>query len=260
LAGQINGTTGYEEAGGQGVLAGLNAGLRVREKAPLVLGSESSYIGVLVDDLVTRGVDEPYRLFTSRSEFRLTVRQDNALHRLAPVGLAHEFYTDAERARIDARMAEHDRIWQVARETSARPELVESLVTRAGGLPLAHAVRVVELAKRNNITLDSVLAAVGVTESFSRDELTTVELEIKYAGYFERERLAADRMARMAEMALPVDAPYEMMKSLSTESRQKLAARRPQTLAQASSIPGVSPSDLQNLVLELERLRATPAT
>jgi tRNA uridine 5-carboxymethylaminomethyl modification enzyme len=259
LAGQINGTTGYEEAGGQGVIAGCNAGLRARERDPLVLGRESSYIGVLVDDLVTRGVDEPYRLFTSRSEFRLTVRQDNALHRLAPIGLSRDFYTDAERARIEARMAEHERIWDVARETSARPERVESLVVAAGGQPLAHAVRVVELAKRNGIALDAALAAAGVTESFSRDELTTVELEIKYAGYFEKERLAAERMVKLAEFALPADAPYEMMKTLSVESRQKLAARRPLTLAQASSIPGVRPADLQNLVLEIERLRSAHA-
>jgi tRNA uridine 5-carboxymethylaminomethyl modification enzyme len=259
LAGQINGTTGYEEAGGQGVVAGLNAGFRARDRAPLVLGRESSYIGVLVDDLVTRGVDEPYRLFTSRSEFRLTVRQDNALHRLAPIGLAQGIYTSAEQERIDGRSAEHARIWQVARETSARPEAVEQLVTAAGGAPLAHAVRVVELAKRNGITLDAVLAAVGVSEPFSRDEVTTVELEIKYSGYFEKERFAADRLAKMAEMPLPADAPYELMKTLSMESRQKLAARRPQTLAQAASIPGVRPADLQNLVLELERLRSAVA-
>lgn len=255
LAGQINGTTGYEEAGGQGVLAGLNAGLRARDRAPLVLGRESSYIGVLVDDLVTRGVDEPYRLFTSRSEFRLTVRQDNALHRLAPIGLAQGIYSDAERARIDARATEYERLFYVARETSARPDLVERLVTAAGGLPLHHAVRVVELAKRNGVALEDVLTAVGVTESFSRDELTTVDLEIKYSGYFEKERFAANRLARMAELPLPADAPYERMKTLSMESRQKLAARRPQTIAQASSIPGVSPADLQNLVLEIERLR-----
>ncbi len=259
LAGQINGTTGYEEAGGQGVLAGVNAGLRARDRAPLVLGRESSYIGVLVDDLVTRGVDEPYRLFTSRSEFRLTVRQDNALHRLAPIGLEHGLFSDVERARIEGRAAEHQRIWQVARETSARPEVVESIVTRAGGLPLAHAVRVVELAKRNNVALDAVLSAVGVAEEFSRDELTTVELEIKYSGYFEKERFAAERLARMADLTLPADAPYETMKTLSMESRQKLAARRPLTLAQASSIPGVRPADLQNLVLEIERLRGQAA-
>jgi tRNA uridine 5-carboxymethylaminomethyl modification enzyme len=260
LAGQINGTTGYEEAGGQGVLAGLNAGFRARDREPLVLGRESSYIGVLVDDLVTRGVDEPYRLFTSRSEFRLTVRQDNALHRLAPIGLAQGIYTPSEQERIEGRSAEYQRIWQVARETSARPEAVEALVTGAGGSPLAHAIRVVELAKRNGISLEGALAAVGVTEPFSRDELTTVELEIKYSGYFEKERFAADRLSRMAEMPLPTDAPYELMKTLSMESRQKLAARRPQTLAQASSIPGVSPSDLQNLVLEIERLRSTHAS
>ena len=260
LAGQINGTTGYEEAGGQGTLAGLNAGLRARDRAPLVLGREHSYIGVLVDDLVTRGVDEPYRLFTSRSEFRLTVRQDNALHRLAPIGLAHGIFGDVERARIDARATEYERLWQVARETSARPDLVDPLVTAAGGSPLAHAVRVVELAKRNGMSLDQILAATGVAEPFSRDELTTVDLEIKYSGYFEKERLAADRLARMADLPLPVDAPYAQMKTLSMESRQKLAARRPQTLAQASSIPGVRPADLQNLVLEIERLRPSEAT
>ena len=125
---------------------------------------------------------------------------------------------------------------------------------------MAHAVRVVELAKRNGMSLDQILAATGVAEPFSRDELTTVDLEIKYSGYFEKERLAADRLARMADLPLPVDAPYAQMKTLSMESRQKLAARRPQTLAQASSIPGVRPADLQNLVLEIERLRPSEAT
>ena len=255
FAGQINGTTGYEEAGAQGVVAGLNAGLAALHRPAVTFGRETSYIGVLVDDLVTRGVDEPYRLFTSRSEFRLTVRQDNALRRLAPTGLELGIYSDDERQMIDERFTAEDRAMTLARETSARGDQVDLLLTAAGGSALPHAVRVVELAKRQGVELRALFAATGVGGDIPFEALTTVELEIKYDGYFKRERIAVDRMKRMGEFVLPDDAPYELFKTLSVESRQKLAHRRPATLAQAASIPGVNPSDLQNLILEIEKLR-----
>jgi tRNA uridine 5-carboxymethylaminomethyl modification enzyme len=259
FAGQINGTTGYEEAGAQGVVAGLNAGRAALDKPAVTFGRETSYIGVLVDDLVTRGVDEPYRLFTSRSEFRLTVRQDNALRRLASVGLELGLYSDDERQTIDDRFSAEDRAMILARETSARGEQVDQLLAAAGSSTLPHAVRVVDLAKRQGVELHALFTATSVGGDIPLDALTTVELEIKYDGYFKRERVAAERMKRMGAFALPDDAPYELFTTLSVESRQKLARRKPATLAQASSIPGVSPADLQNLILEIEKLRGARA-
>jgi tRNA uridine 5-carboxymethylaminomethyl modification enzyme len=256
FAGQINGTTGYEEAGAQGVVAGLNAALRASDREPVTFGRETSYIGVLCDDLVTRGVDEPYRLFTSRSEFRLTVRQDNALRRMSDIGMSLGLYDEHEQQVIARRAHEESRAMVLARETQARGDQVDAQLVAAGTSPLLHPVRVAELAKRQGASLAALFAATGITEPLSRDALVTVELELKYAGYFVKERYAADRLRRMGEYALPHDAPYDRMHTLSVESRQKLAARRPLSLAQAASVPGVSPADLQNLILEIERSRS----
>ena len=260
FAGQINGTTGYEEAAGQGVVAGLNAALAAQNRPPLVLGRETSYIGVLIDDLVTRGVDEPYRLFTSRSEFRLTVRQDNALRRLGPIALALGIYTDPERGVIAKRIEMEDRAMELAETTSIRPEEAAAILTRAGSAPLTQPIRIVEVARRQETSLYDLLAAVGVGSDLSIEALVTADLEIKYAGYFERERAQAERMRRMGDFALDPDLDYQDMRSLSFEARQKLAKIKPQSLAQASRIPGVSPSDLQNLVIEIERRRRLAAT
>jgi tRNA uridine 5-carboxymethylaminomethyl modification enzyme len=260
FAGQINGTTGYEEAAGQGFVAGLNAALRAKDRAPIVLGRETSYIGVLIDDLVTRGVDEPYRLFTSRSEFRLTVRQDNALRRLGPIGMKLGVYSDDEHGVIANRLASEDEAIRLAESTSIRPEQAAAILETAGSTNLPHALRITEVAKRQEVSLRDLFAATGVGEQLSPEAVVTADLEIKYAGYFERERVQADRMRRMGDFILDSDLEYEEMKSLSFEARQKLSRIRPQTLAQASRIPGVSPSDLQNLVIEIERRRRLAAT
>ena len=259
FAGQINGTTGYEEAAGQGVVAGMNAALAVQDRAPVVLGRETSYIAVLIDDLVTRGVDEPYRLFTSRSEFRLTVRQDNALRRLAARGLDLDIYDTRERGIIQRRLDAETRAVALAQTTSITPERAAPVLARAGSSSLDHSVRVAELAKRQGVALIDLFRAVEVGEDLPIDAVITSELEMKYAGYFERERVQAERMRRLGEFTLDRDLQYLEMRSLSFESRQKLAAARPMTLAQAAGLSGVSPSDLQNLVIEVERARRRPA-
>jgi tRNA uridine 5-carboxymethylaminomethyl modification enzyme len=255
FAGQINGTTGYEEAAGQGLVAGSNAAARALEASPLVLGRESSYIGVLIDDLVTRGVDEPYRLFTSRSEFRLTVRQDNALRRLAPIGMTLGIYDEDERAIVARRLAAEDEARHLAESTSIRPDQAAGVLASAGSAPLAHSVRIAEVARRQDVALHELFHAVGVGAELSHDAVVSTELELKYAGYFERERVQAEKLRRMGAFALDQSLPYSEMRSLSVEARQKLAALRPRTLAHAASVPGVSPTDLQNLVIEIEKRR-----
>jgi len=259
FAGQINGTTGYEEAAGQGVVAGLNASLAALGRPPVFLGRQTSYIGVLADDLVTRGVDEPYRLFTSRSEFRLTVRQDNALRRLAPLGLDLGLYDRAEESRIIERFAAEDEAMAIAKSTSIRPEAAAPFLAAAGSAALPHAMRIAEVAKRQGVALSDLFASAGVGAGIGSDALTTIELELKYEGYFERERSQADKMRRMGEFSLEETLPYSEMRSLSTEARQKLTRIRPRTLAQASRISGISASDLQNLVIEVERYRRVAA-
>ena len=259
FAGQINGTTGYEEAAGQGVIAGMNAALATQGRPPLILGRETSYIAVLVDDLVTRGVDEPYRLFTSRSEFRLTVRQDNALRRLSPIGLELGVYDADETEVIARRVDAEERVVTLANATSITPEVAAPVLSAAGSARLTHAVKLGELAKRQGIALLDLFRAAGVGAELPLDAVVTSELEMKYAGYFERERVQAERMRKLGEFALAPDLAYLEMQSLSFESRQKLAAAKPPTLAQASRLSGVSPSDLQNLVIEVERRRRRAA-
>ena len=259
FAGQINGTTGYEEAAGQGLVAGLNAALSAQQKQPLILGRETSYIGVLIDDLVTRGVDEPYRLFTSRSEFRLTVRQDNALRRLGSIGIRLGIYSEVESSFVTRRLEQEDSALRLAETTSISPKDAATILANAGSAPLSQPVKVVEVAKRQDVLLSALLRAAGVSVAIDQEALVTADLEIKYAGYFARERMQADRMRRMGDFVLDPNLEYEDMRSLSFEARQKLSRLKPGSLAQASRIPGVSPSDLQNLVIEIERRRRLAA-
>jgi tRNA uridine 5-carboxymethylaminomethyl modification enzyme len=225
----------------------------------LILGRESSYIGVLVDDLVTRGVDEPYRLFTSRSEFRLTVRQDNAIRRLSAFGTELGLYDERELRIVERRLQSEDAARDVADGTSIAPEIANEVLQRAGSTPIAHGVRISELAKRQGVLLSELFASRGVGSELEREALITADLEIKYSGYFEREREQAEKMRRMGQFKLDGDLPYGEMLSLSFEARQKLIARQPKTLAQASRIPGVSPTDLQNLLIEIEKRRRVGA-
>ncbi len=257
FAGQVNGTTGYEEAAGQGLIAGINAARSGSGDEPVVIGRNEGYIGVLVDDLVTRGVDEPYRLFTSRSEFRLSLRQDNALDRLGPVAAELGMLSDDERRVLDDKCRGLEELRTRAASGSVSPEVANPLLERWGEAPIEQAVKVKELARRPGARLDELLSETGMDPGgYSDGVLVTAGIELKYEGYLERERLQAEKRAQMAEFSLPADLDYLAMRALSTEARQKLDRVRPRSLGQAGRIPGVSQSDLQNLIVEVLRKRS----
>jgi tRNA uridine 5-carboxymethylaminomethyl modification enzyme len=265
LAGQVNGTTGYEEAAGQGVMAGANAALRALNREPLVLGRDQAFIGVLIDDLVTRGTDEPYRLFTSRAEFRLLLRQDNALARLGPIADAAGLLTEAQRIRLEERQDVAERVTTWLESTNAAPDRANPLLEAVGSAPLRQPTRLATLLRRPEVDLAlvaDVSDAPRIQHSDPHDlaeAFTAADLEIRYAGYLDRERARAEHLRANDEFELPANLPYLTLASLATEARHKLSLISPRTLGQAGRVPGVTPSDLQNLVMEVRKLRAREA-
>lgn len=262
FAGQVNGTTGYEEAAGQGLIAGINAHRSAHSLGPVELQRDQAYIGVLIDDLVTKGVDEPYRMFTSRAEYRILLRQDDADARLTPIGYAIGLASQERMDLLESKQRQRDAILDFARTRSVKPDAVNPWLESMGESPLRHGVRLYDLLLRPNITIDLLAEAVTefavfLAESIEKDRydeiIESAQIAIKYQGYIDRERGIADKLRRLEEVRLRADIDYTSLHSLSTEARQKLEKIRPQTIGQASRIPGVSPADVNILLLLMGR-------